>query len=494
MLPVLDGFDEIAGGLHRAALTALNAADMPLVLTSRTGDYATAVAGHRLLSNAAGIELADLDLTDLANYLPRTTRRTSEPDTPWEPVLAELRDRPHSDGSLILGPVLRTPLMVMLARTVYSDTPGRRPAELLDRFDSSDAVEAHLLTGYIPTVYRDHPDPDRVRRWFTYLARHLDELGTSDLAWWQLSATAGLPARMLRVGIVTTLVTALIDGLMNSLVFGFVLGLQLVAYLEVGLVAGPAFAIVYGLTITLRGREFEPSRVHIRLPGATRREREAPWPRCQAWALGGAAFGLVLGLMAGFAAWLGTGVADVPVFTLCALVYMLVFGVGAGLMSCLLTWFEAPLDLGSAVSPASLLAVNRTTVLLQVVLVGPLFGLLVASGGWLGGSLAIELSPSLHGGRYVFGLGAGLVFGAVGGLAGGFGYAFSLTTWGQWIAFTRIWLPLTGRAPWALIAFLDQACRRGVLRRHGAVYQFRHPRLQEHLICSEREPMKPTAM
>jgi hypothetical protein len=39
---------------------------------------------------------------------------------------------------------------------------------------------------------------------------------------------------------------------------------------------------------------------------------------------------------------------------------------------------------------------------------------------------------------------------------------------------------LTGRLPWRLPEFLDDAYRRGVLRRAGAVYQFRHARLQEH--------------
>jgi hypothetical protein len=42
-------------------------------------------------------------------------------------------------------------------------------------------------------------------------------------------------------------------------------------------------------------------------------------------------------------------------------------------------------------------------------------------------------------------------------------------------------LPLHGRLPWALTAFLDDASRRGVLRQVGAVYQFRHARLQAHL-------------
>jgi hypothetical protein len=58
----------------------------------------------------------------------------------------------------------------------------------------------------------------------------------------------------------------------------------------------------------------------------------------------------------------------------------------------------------------------------------------------------------------------------------------SVTAWGQWVILSRIWLPLTGRLPWALLTFLDDAHKRGVLRQAGAVYQFRHARLQDHLI------------
>ena len=49
------------------------------------------------------------------------------------------------------------------------------------------------------------------------------------------------------------------------------------------------------------------------------------------------------------------------------------------------------------------------------------------------------------------------------------------------MVFARVWLPVNGRLPWALPGFLEDAYRRGVLRRSGAVYQFRHARLQDHL-------------
>ncbi|MER8002678.1 hypothetical protein [Streptomyces sp. NPDC095613] len=51
---------------------------------------------------------------------------------------------------------------------------------------------------------------------------------------------------------------------------------------------------------------------------------------------------------------------------------------------------------------------------------------------------------------------------------------------------SRVWLPLTGRLPWAVVTFLDDAYQRGVLRQAGAVYQFRHARLRSHLAQAHR--------
>lgn len=90
----------------------------------------------------------------------------------------------------------------------------------------------------------------------------------------------------------------------------------------------------------------------------------------------------------------------------------------------------------------------------------------------------------------LFGLGYGLVvwlaagpvvgiaFGLVGGLV--FGLLFVGAAWG-WFAIARAWLAVAGRLPWQLMTFLDDAHHRGVLRQAGAVYQFRHARLHDHL-------------
>ncbi|MFI1970524.1 NACHT domain-containing protein [Streptomyces cinnamoneus] len=58
--------------------------------------------------------------------------------------------------------------------------------------------------------------------------------------------------------------------------------------------------------------------------------------------------------------------------------------------------------------------------------------------------------------------------------------ALALSAWGR-LGVARVWLAVTGRAPWRLMAFLKEAHRRGVLRQSGAHYEFRHLRLQQRL-------------
>ena len=84
----------------------------------------------------------------------------------------------------------------------------------------------------------------------------------------------------------------------------------------------------------------------------------------------------------------------------------------------------------------------------------------------------------------VIGIGYGAVLGPAPGLAAGLMIALghgTTTAWGRWVVLVRIWLPLRGRAPWAMIAFLEDACERGVPRQAGAVYQLRHDRIQTQL-------------
>ncbi|MGW1713518.1 NACHT domain-containing protein [Streptomyces sp. NPDC002156] len=194
ILPVLDGLDELPAAGQAAVLTALNhgyATDAPLVLTCRTANYVSAVAQASVLAGSAVIEPAPVRHDDAVALL----RLAAPPGRGhrWTILADHLRDHPE-------GPVaqaLTSPLMVVLARSVYADAAGADPAELADpaRFPTSAAVEHHLLDRLVPALYgRAHAadpgsrrwDPDRAQRYLTHLARYLTAQGTHDLAWWQL--------------------------------------------------------------------------------------------------------------------------------------------------------------------------------------------------------------------------------------------------------------------------------------------------------------------
>ncbi|MFB7475203.1 hypothetical protein [Kitasatospora sp. NPDC056184] len=155
-----------------------------------------------------------------------------------------------------------------------------------------------------------------------------------------------------------------------------------------------------------------------------------------------------------------------------------------------MAWCEAPVAIESAPGPRELLGRNRRTVLLQWCMLAPLFGLAVGVAGWLG----VELFDGhLWGIRLYWNLPAGLRFGLLTAFGAGLGAALSLSAWGQWTVFARLWLPLTGRLPRAAMDFLEDAHRRGVLRQVGAVYQFRHARLQQHFARPQYVARPPTS-
>ncbi|WP_406415860.1 helix-turn-helix domain-containing protein [Streptomyces sp. NBC_01614] len=526
ILPVLDGFDEMADGLRRPALEALNATTLPLLLTSRPAEYAAAVAETDVLTAAAAIELTDLTLDDLADYLPRTTRKTDRADpaaNAWKPVLTELAKRPHhqphqqrnqphqqphqphqphqpqeSDPTSPLAKVLATPLMVALARTIYSDTPDHDPASLLDteRFGTAEELEDHLLDNFIPTVYRHRlhrsptgkPPPDfdaeRARHWLGYLAHHLTRLETPDLAWWRLGNGLSRSTRTLVTALVTGLAIGLVDGAAGLAIGGVLLGAIFDASV-VGLLAGLMFGLVHWLTYSVKGKHVAPSAVRLQIRGRPESTAWRAGPRLLIGTLGGGFFGFAYGFVAGVVkaySWQAALPTCLRIGLVDGLVFGVVFSAGAGLTFCLLGVLESPLDLDSVVSPRSLLNTNRATVTTQLLVWAPTFGAVVG----FGSGVVVDL---LQGplGPLVWSSDAGLVLGIISGLGGAFGYALTLTAWGQWLVLTRIWLPLTGRLPWSVITFLEDAYQRGVLRQAGAVYQFRHARLQHHLARRHRD-------
>ncbi|RXS86886.1 NACHT domain-containing protein [Streptomyces sp. TM32] len=493
ILPVLDGFDEIADGLHRRALERLNGhAAMHLLLTSRRDEYAAAVRKTKALTAAAVVELTDLSPADLEHYLPRTARKTTATSTGWDPVLRSLRAHPQDPGGAPLAAVLTTPLMVALARTLYSDTPDRTPSELLGtRFAAPEALEDHLLDNFIPSLYQDQPPARRARvlHWLGYLAQHLDRLGTRDLAWWQLGHSLRGPSRMGVIGLVAGLALGLVDALVMWALTWYAFGFGPVLGLMNGLVNGLSYAsvsaLVFGIVYGHRYGETacEPSRVRVRLLGGTKDMRtdmrKEFVPRLAIGLVGGFGLGVLVWLMIALGFALVVAVRDSPGSALAALLATrydqgfnaaLLYGLSAGLAYALMAGLEAPIRIETVASPPDLLHTNRTTALVQLLVLALVLGIMGGVLYWTGW----------------FSIVSWVAFGLVGGLGGGLAYALSMTAWGQWVALSRIWLPLTGRLPWNVTAFLADAHRRGVLRQAGAVYQFRHVRLQHHLTRASR--------
>ncbi|MFC0843384.1 NACHT domain-containing protein [Streptomyces noboritoensis] len=472
IVPVLDGLDEMPTGQRPTAIDSLDRVPpgRPLVVTCRSTEYEAAVAfSGGLLSTAAVVELEPVGLQEVMAFLPAGTVAD---DTRWAPVLTFLQEHPNAP----LAAALSSPLMVTQARAIYSD-PASDPAELLtrDRFANRASIEDHLLNAFIPAVYRHHPPPpttDRTeahtpqyppelaQKWLVFLARHLDNRSTHDLVWWQLHDALAPRTRRV-IGLLLELVTGLVAGL------GLAVGVRLV----VGVVAGLAGGFTAGLMAIPPSH---PGHVNIQLRG-----RLGLFGKTLTLGL---AVGLITGtgalLTVGPAAQLGIGFeGDLKT----VLKVGFGAGLGVGIAFGVMDWLNAPMDAIRSPSPLVGLRDDRALSMLRFCMetlgAGLMTGLVAA---------AFELPFGVAWGLTA-GLGGGFALGLAGRLMGRFQTGLAASAWG-WFLLTRSWLALRGQLPWRLMRFLDDAHRRGVLRQAGAVYQFRHARLQDTLVTREPPP------
>lgn len=465
ILPVLDGFDEISEGLRVDAIEAINAGLRPddrMLLTSRIEEYAAAVRQGDVLTAAAVVRLEDLTVTDIAGYLPLTTRKVNSGRNKWEPVFEHL----HSGPSLVVE-VLSTPLMVALARTIFSDT-GADPAELLSATSAAD-LEEYLLAGFVPAVYPNGGDPSR---WLGFLAAHLRRLDTYDLTWWQLVLTVPRVVIGLLSGMGITLVVWLMIGtpVWLSRMPDDVRGAWLPAWLAAGPLAGAVGGLAHGHFRGLRPPPGRPYRMIPRGFGPISRWLGRGMRRWQnlVWlaicAVGGSLFGWMVGAISRSATGMmfGVGVGAVV-------------GVAAYLTALFVLILGAWVDPSSTVSPDELQRADRTMVLRA----GLTFGIGMSTMLWLVVWLSFEHASGMPF-RVVYGDGLWVFNWLIVAAGGALAWILFSTAYGLWLI-ARFWLVLTGRLPRSVMAFLADAHRRGVLRQAGGVYQFRHARLRDRL-------------
>lgn len=446
ILPVLDGFDEIASGLYTTAMDALNRTSLSLVLTSRNEEYRSAVRRRGVLAAAAVVVLDDLGPADIADYLPRTVRSVTDTEktTIWDPILKLLAEEPGNAAVSRLYQVLSTPLMVSLARSIYSDDSRRDPSELLDseRFPTSDSLANHLLAEFIPSAYRQIPSDrqieltpwpvENVERWLGWLASHLERRGTRDLAWWQLNEAIPRPLLPLMSAFFVWFAIVFFTSPAFALGVWFDGGYRIDDGIVLSSLAGMILSVItataqafFVAIFSFATNRFQtpPSRLIMR-----GRARYLP-------------FGIAVGLLAGL---------------LVSLFASPAVSIAAGVWNGVVAWFTVPIEASTAVGPLELLRANRKASVLKVVAGGVMMGVGPALIG------IPTLAPAI-------------------GLAAAIGFWLSTSAWSDWIVVSRVWLPLWRRLPWRVVRFLDDAHRRGVLRQAGPIYQFRHVRLQKQL-------------
>jgi hypothetical protein len=122
---------------------------------------------------------------------------------------------------------------------------------------------------------------------------------------------------------------------------------------------------------------------------------------------------------------------------------------------------NGPLDTDVAPSPQRVLKDDRRVAVATCIVTACVFGLVV------GTQTSIVKAVTV-------GIGCGVASG------------LGTSAWG-WFAALRCWLVLTRRGPLEYMAFLEDAYLRGVLRKSGTAYQFRHARLRNVLIGLEAE-------
>ncbi|GAA4803482.1 NACHT domain-containing protein [Streptomyces ziwulingensis] len=507
LLFVLDGFDEIPQASRAEALRGIKeiGARVPVVVTSRTDEYRQAVEDFgRGLPRAAAVELSPVDAPAVKSYLREYTALI--PPDRWDEVFT-LLDR--ADGNAVAR-ALRVPLMIWLARLVY-ERRDRDPAELADpvAFADPTAVEHHLLDRMVTAAYRRpgrRSGPEtvhRARRWLSFLARWLEADGTKDLEWWRLHGadpsaaarlTTGLPVGLaagVPAGFITgtfygpwagiaagAALTALATarafacawqpfggrlpgpllGRSIALATGFGTGLPLVlqGHLPVGVAQGTCVGMLAGLAAGFVVHEGPgaPTRVTVAIRG----NRLAILRRLVTGLLVGVVFGAVLGL--------ALGLVDGPTTGMVFAVLSVAMGFALGIVDGLRVWIDKPTDLRGSVSPRTVLRDDRTAALVRALVAGPLV------------AAATALTTA-----FAYGPRTGLALGG----AMAFAYAttdrmvgVASTSWGRF-TLVRAWLALRRQLPWHLMGFLDDAYDRGILRRSGAVHQFRHARLQQRL-------------
>lgn len=459
IMPVLDGLDEISPSLRAKAVHEVNRAfrpGQPLLLSARKREYINLSLPGRsdpvTVRAAAGIELTSVASHDVKVYL---KQRAGPAARTWEPLAAELDDI----GSVV-GRAFGTPLFAGLAARIYSPGPTAEdhagPEELLqgDVLPTVEAVRDHLLDKFVRVVYAPSAPEElprwpeeKVQRWLAFLARITERHGV-DIRWWKLSRTLRPGPGRLLFGVLFGLAVGVPAGI--SFGVGIEVNNSISRGPRAGVRAGFALVVLAGLVgwLTVRTVQAEPtSRPH--------------WTSLDVrWFVPPVLIGIVgLPMVASLAHAAESLAVSSSTGALCGAVA----GIALGRRG-------RPADVDRVATPGVLLRQDAAA-----------FRALVVSGGIGAGvtvGVAMGLTERSNGPVAV--VIVGFTTAVAASVGGGLLVGLTRAAWG-WFSFARTCLVLGGWLPWHLMAFLEDAHARGIIRQVGAVYQFRHLELQRRL-------------
>ena len=552
VLPVLDGLDEMPAARRVEALEGLKLAwggDLPLVLTCRSDEYREVVADCGALSAAPVIEAEPVRPGAVIEFLVGSL--AADPRTPrWQPVFDALTSDPAGPiAAALSSPLMVTLVRDVYGRGGTEPAELADRARFLDRFVIEDHLLNALIparlgrhgNGPSGASRAARIDPERARAWLTFLAMTLERRGSYDLAWWRLHddlpafkhprrrSLLAMALAWSAASVVFGVAAAAFGGVRTGTPIGLLLGFGATVALGTGsLLTPPA------------GTNPAPARGSLpkHIAPVRRAAVAAAVGSGYGWAFGlcfAVLYGPTAGIEGGLATWLlcalvgttpigegllrpGSGpcrlqfqlagrlrllfrtlalgtVAGLGGGTLLGCVLLLAVdlggdrrvlwpfagpttGLAAGLGLAVVTWAHSPMVDRDAISPRATLRADRTLALLLAV---PLVGAFVAC---FAAACAIDPPYGVRGGA------DGALHGALIGFAISFMIWLTICLNQAWTLYlvSTIWLAARGRLPWRLSAFLDDAHRLGLLRQVGALYQFRHARLQDHLVRARLHP------
>jgi hypothetical protein len=176
----LDGFDELPVLTRVNALTEIRNSDLglKLVVTSRSEEFASAWTDLEPSEvDGIAVSIAPIDVKDAATYLAQGRR---DHKAAWASFSEYITKHPNSVPALALN----NPLTLSLTRSVYEK---RNPWVLSERgvFTTVEEFRKHLFEGLLYSSYADNPSAGQVKlKWLMWMANSMGR--SRDLYWWNI--------------------------------------------------------------------------------------------------------------------------------------------------------------------------------------------------------------------------------------------------------------------------------------------------------------------